>query len=157
MTLQVDQIYRKSGAMVLRRARSILRNLDAARDAVQEVFITLHRESSRVEESKVDAWLYRVTTNHCFHVLRDAKNRRRLLDEQGDVLVSDAPVRPDGWSAVRQTLSKLPDDVAAAAIYFYMDGMTYDEIAEVMQCSRRHVGHLLEALKARVDEERRSA
>jgi RNA polymerase sigma factor (sigma-70 family) len=157
VSIDIGQVFERSGAMVLRRARSLLRNPDAARDVVQEVFLTLHREVRHVEPAKIDAWLYRVTTHTCFHLMRDARNRQRLLDERGEVLLSDGPVRPDGWSAVRQTLNRLPDEVAAAAVYFHMDGMTYDEIAQVMQCSRRHVGHLLESLKAHVDSERRQA
>lgn len=143
--------------MVLRRARSLLRNVDAARDVMQDVFLTLHREGGRVDENRIDAWLYRVTTHRCFHVMRDARNRQRLLDERGDTLVGDGPVRPDGWSVVRQALATLPDEVAQAAVYFHMDGMTYDEIASVMQCSRRHVGHLPEELKARTEPDRSPA
>jgi RNA polymerase sigma-70 factor (ECF subfamily) len=143
--------------MVLRRARSILSNDAAARDVMQDVFLTLHRDRETLDERFIDGWLYRVTTRRCFHVLRDAKNRARLLLERADHLISVQPIRAEEWSMVRRTLAALRDEVAAAAVYFHMDGMTYDEIAEVMQCSRRHVGNLLEELRATAAEQRSTA
>jgi RNA polymerase sigma-70 factor (ECF subfamily) len=46
----------------------------------------------------------------------------------------------------------LPDDEARAAVYHYVDGMSHREVAEMLGCSRRHVGDLLERLRARMEE-----
>jgi DNA-directed RNA polymerase specialized sigma24 family protein len=43
-------------------------------------------------------------------------------------------------------LAQLPPELAEVAIYFHCDEMTQDEIAALLACSRRHVGHLLERL-----------
>jgi RNA polymerase sigma factor (sigma-70 family) len=51
---------------------------------------------------------------------------------------------------VRDLLVKLPRDQASAAIYYHLDGMSHHEIAEVLGCSRRHVGDLLERIRAQV-------
>ncbi|MGB5809992.1 MAG: sigma-70 family RNA polymerase sigma factor, partial [Polyangiales bacterium] len=60
-----------------------------------------------------------------------------------------APVETRSPSAetgalVRQALELLPEELANAFVYYYVDQMTHAEIAEVMGCSRRQVGNLLE-------------
>jgi RNA polymerase sigma-70 factor (ECF subfamily) len=44
----------------------------------------------------------------------------------------------------------VPEELAQAAVYYYADEMTHEEIAEVLRCSRRHVGDLLERLHQEV-------
>ena len=44
---------------------------------------------------------------------------------------------------VRQAVQSMPPEVAQAAIYYLVDGLTHAEIAELLDCSRRHVGDLL--------------
>ena len=38
----------------------------------------------------------------------------------------------------------MPADVASAVVYHHLDGMTHAEVAELLGCSRRQVGYLLE-------------
>jgi hypothetical protein len=44
----------------------------------------------------------------------------------------------------RELVDRMPSDLAQVTIYFAIDGMTHHEIADLLGCSRRHVGHLLE-------------
>ena len=48
-------------------------------------------------------------------------------------------------------LAQLPDDEARAAVYYHLDGMSHAEIAELMECSPRHVGNLLGTAAADLD------
>ena len=47
---------------------------------------------------------------------------------------------------LRMLLERIPEPLAHVAVYAYVDGLTQDEIARVMRCSRRHVSALLERL-----------
>jgi DNA-binding transcriptional regulator LsrR (DeoR family) len=49
---------------------------------------------------------------------------------------------------LRARLLSLPDELARVAIYYHMDGMTQDELALVLGCSRQWVGKLLEQLES---------
>ncbi len=94
-------------------------------------------------------FLYQATTHRCLNTLRNTTNRLRLLDARAcDV----APRRLDGGAEQRalahELLLQLDEDSARAAIYFHVDGMTHAEIAELLDCSRRHVGNLLQRLPA---------
>lgn len=144
----IEELYRRHGAMVLRRARRILGEEEAARDAMQEVFVKVmrDRESFRGESSPV-TWLYKVTTNLCLNKIRDASRRRALL-AQNPPDVGEAPgPTPEDRSTIATFLATLPEELREIAVYYYVDEMNQDEIAEIAGVSRRTVGNRLEEFR----------
>jgi RNA polymerase sigma-70 factor (ECF subfamily) len=142
--LSLDRVYREHGHVVLRRARQMLGTAAEAEDALHELFLSLARQPEQFAGGSITAWLYRATTNLCLNRLRDGRTRSRLLARE----LEPAEQRTVAASAeldltMRTLLAQLPDEVAHALVYHHVDGMGYDEIAEVMGCSRRHVGNLL--------------
>jgi RNA polymerase sigma-70 factor, ECF subfamily len=144
-------LYRTYGSTILRRARRILGDEADARDVVQEIFVQLVRDPTALTgaDSPV-AFLYRVTTNRCINRLRNENNRRRLLADEGERLAPEGTSDAEGRQRVRDLLRLLPDDLAAVVTYYYVDGMTHAEIAEIIGCSRRQVGLLLERMHERL-------
>ena len=49
---------------------------------------------------------------------------------------------------LRSLLLRMPEPLAQVAVYYYMDELTHDDISRLLDCSRRHVGDLLERLAA---------
>lgn len=145
----IEALYRKHGHAVLRRARRILGNEADARDVLQEVFASMLDEGSAFRgESAVTTWLYSATTHRCLNRIRNTKSRARILERErpaGEVL---SPENAESAAIVRDLLTRLPDHLAVAAIHYYVDEMTHDEIATVLGCSRRHVGDLIDRLHA---------
>jgi RNA polymerase sigma-70 factor (ECF subfamily) len=152
VALDVEAMYRNYGHSVLRRARQILANDADAAEVLQEIFANLVARPSQFDgRSAPSTFLYSVTTHACLARLRDGKNRMRLLDEQVKPWTSDVdPRAPDVVAMVRAELAQLPEEEARAAVYYHLDGMSHAEISEVLGCSRRHVGHLLERVEKRV-------
>ncbi|MEO8704002.1 MAG: sigma-70 family RNA polymerase sigma factor [Kofleriaceae bacterium] len=152
MGLDVEALYRTYGHSVLRRARQILASDDEAGEVLQEIFVGLvARPQQFAARSAASTFLYAVTTHACLARLRDRRNRSRLLDEHVKPWTTDVdPCRVDTGTIVRDALAQLPDDEARAAVYYHLDGMTHAEIAEVLECSRRHVGDLLERVESRL-------
>jgi RNA polymerase sigma factor (sigma-70 family) len=150
--LDVERLYRDYGHAVLRRARQVLANDDEASDILQEIFVALVERPERFEQrSSPLTFLYVVTTNACLARLRDRRNRLRLIDEQVRPWTTDIdPRSPAAAAIVRGVLAQLPAAEASAAIYYFLDGMTHTEIAEVLDCSRRHVGDLLDRVQSRL-------
>lgn len=151
-TAWVDDAYRAHASRVLRRARSILGNDEDARDALQEIFTRLSERPDLFRgQSAVTTFLYAVTTHHCLNALRNRNNRLRLISlhapDASDASVAPAAPAADTVAAARQVLSRVEPALAEVAVYFFFDRMTYDEIAGVMSCSRRHVADLLERFR----------
>jgi len=149
-TARVDQLYRAHGHIVLRRARDLLRSDAEAHDACQEIFLDLlQRPGQLAGVTRITAWLYQVTTHHCLNKLRNRRGRLRLLAALAPP--SEAvPARADQLAQVHALLDRLPEPLGEVAVYHYLDGMTYDEIAGLLGCSRRQVGYLIERLRAAV-------
>jgi RNA polymerase sigma-70 factor (ECF subfamily) len=147
----LDQIYRDHGHAVLRRARRMLRDDDDARDVVQDVFLDLHRHPERFQaRSSLATYLYAAATHACLNRIRDGKNRARLVAVE--TTPTSAPACSDTRALACEILAGLSDDDAALAVYLYCDELTHDEIADLLGCSRRHVGDLAMRLRRRIME-----
>jgi RNA polymerase sigma factor (sigma-70 family) len=157
--IDVEALYRSHGHSVLRRARQILGSDDDARDMLQEIFAGLVARPEQFDgRSSPTTFLYAVTTHACLARLRDRRNRRRLIDEQVRPWVHDVdPASADGRAQVRGVLAQLPDDEARAAVYYHLDGMSHAEIAELIDCSPRHVGNLLGRVAERFAERKEAS
>src|SRR5579859_6452130 len=132
----IEELYSRHGPMVLRRARAILGDEQAARDAMQEVFVRAIREIEgfRGEASPV-TWLYRITTNYCLNKIRDAARRRELMAEQGTPVEDSRETSPEAKALLRSILAKVPEELREVAVYYYADEMNQDEIAELLGVS----------------------
>ncbi len=155
-TAEIERLYRAHGHLVLRRARALLGSDADAQEALQEVFTALLRAPGEVRAARsVASWLYGATTHHCLNVIRNRRTGARLVElHVVPIIPTAARARADALAEVRGLLGLLPDEVAAAVVYFHLDGMTYDEIAEQLGCSRRKVGYLLERAQGIVERER---
>ncbi len=144
-TDDVARLYRSHGHLVLRRARALLGNEADAQEALQEVFAALLRSHDAPGTIRsVVGWLYAATTHHCLNLLRDRRTGAQLLEREVlPAMPEGDQARADALALARDLIARLPDEIGAALVYHYVDGMTYEEVAEQMGCSRRKVGYLL--------------
>jgi RNA polymerase sigma factor (sigma-70 family) len=142
----IERLYRSHGHIVLRRARTLLGSEPDAQEALQEVFASLLRAPHSLRSAgSVIGWLYRATTHFCLNQLRNRRTGARLLQERFSSSPAEAAVSSaDALTELRDLLARMPADAAAAAVYHHLDGMTHAEVAELLGCSRRQVGYLLE-------------
>jgi RNA polymerase sigma factor (sigma-70 family) len=140
--LDIDALYRSHGPSVLRRARALMGNDADAKEVLHDVFTSLCQHPEQFEgRSSPMTFLYRATTNRCLNAIRNSRTRLRLLEHNAASAVHDPG--PEATAVVRGALAELPDDIATAVVYYYVDEMSHAEVAELMGCSRRHVGNLL--------------
>jgi RNA polymerase sigma factor (sigma-70 family) len=149
--LSLADCYARYGTTVLRRARALMGNPAEASEVLQDVFLTLHERPEQFRgQSSILTYLYSVTTHCCLTRLRNEANRRRLRAEHVPDPEDNADiprVSPETAVLARRILAQLPESVAQVAVYMAVDGMTQDEIAETMGCSRRRVRELIDQLK----------
>ena len=146
---QVDALYRTYGPAVLRRARAILGDETAARDAMQEVFVRVLQSGDAFrKEASPMTWLYRITTNFCLNTIRDGGRRAQLLREQAPPPAEAAPPSSETRAQVAQILGRVPEELREIAVYYFVDQMSHDEIAALIGVSRRTVGNRVETFLA---------
>jgi len=144
---EIEDMYRTYGPLVLRRARAILRDEASARDAMQEVFIrVIHSLDDFKREASPMTWLYRITTNHCLNQLRNQTRRAELL-ELGHGRERNQTPGLDDRLAMARVLAEVAEELGQVAVYYYLDDLNQDEIAELLGTSRRTVGNRLEEFR----------
>jgi RNA polymerase sigma-70 factor (ECF subfamily) len=133
---EIEGIYRKYGAMARRRCLAILGNEHDAEDALQEVFVRAMRsiDSFRGQSSPA-TWLYRIATNICLNRIRNTRNRERLDREMLAPPEPEAPVESWPRDLVLRVMSGFDRSTRETVVYSVVEGMTYQEIAQVMGCS----------------------
>ena len=155
----LEQAYREHGHSVLRRARQLLGNEEEARDVLHEIFTSLVARPAQFEGgSRWTTWLYSATTHACLNRLRNHKTRLRILEASLAPAASErVEARAEDLATARQLLGRMPQELALVLAYAFFDEMTHDEIAELLGCSRRHVGDLIARGQAWATSQERSA
>ncbi len=128
-----------------RRCLRLLKDREAARDATQEVFVKLVRDMRRLEDRKSALpWIYRVATNHCLNLRRDAARRGEQELEPEMDLDGGAPVEPyPDRELAQRVLSRFDETTQAVAVGVFVDGMEREEVAEALGISQRTVSRKL--------------
>ena len=167
-----DEIVDQHTARVYRLAYRLTGNPHDAEDLTQEVFVRVFRSLDTYTPGTFEGWLHRVTTNL---FLDGARRKQRirfdaLSDERAARLRSNTP-SPDLAYAdmhfeddVERALATLPPDFRAAVVLCDVEGLSYEEIAEILGAklgtvrSRIHRGRaqLRAALAHRAPTEGRS-
>ncbi|MBN1685544.1 MAG: sigma-70 family RNA polymerase sigma factor [Spirochaetales bacterium] len=132
MAVDVERFYRKYGPMVLRRCKSLLRDEEAALDAMQDVFVQVLRRQETLHDAAPSSLLYRIATNVCLNVIR--KNRRGPLNADEEFLAQIAGSdRPEDRVVTQRFLDQIfesqKEGTREIAVYHYVDGMTLEETA----------------------------
>lgn len=157
-TGSIERIYRTHGHIVLRRARLLLGSDPEASEALQEIFTDLLRDPRKLDGIRsVVGWLYKTTTNHCLKRLRSRRNGERFEAEAAREAPVVANAQGEAIVEVRRLLALLPDETAAAVVYHHLDGMSHAEVAELLGCSRRKIGYLLERAQGLLEREEGAA
>jgi RNA polymerase sigma factor (sigma-70 family) len=149
--LDIDALYRQYGALVRRRVRRFFSD-EEADDVLQEVFTrVIARQASFRGDSAPATWLYQITTRHCLNRLRDRTRRDELWTERGGAYWSQPVASADQEARARlaQAWREMDDDLVTIGIYYHLDGLTHERIAELLGCSRRTVGNRLAELHER--------
>ena len=122
----------------------------AAMDIAQEAFLKLlaHIKDFR-QDARFDTWLYRVVVNAC---LDHQRRRRRLLPVIEDLLDSIRPskdnaltnlLQAEAADYVRRTVARLAPEYRVVVVLRYTEGLSYEEIAEILGCSKGTVASRL--------------
>ena len=101
-----SELMARTEDMVFAVCMRIMGNRETARDATQETFVTLFRKADRYKgTAAVTTWLYRVTVNTCYDMLRKAKRRHAdSLPDHVDPADPQASVIPAPRSQVRMMM-----------------------------------------------------
>jgi len=134
-----SELYKKYGPMVLRRCRYILKNEDAALDAMQDVFVRVIERHSLLN-SVCSSFFYTVATTVCLNKLRSRANSSRsgydtLLNEIADNTTAFHEDITDTSLLLEAIFRDTRKNTQKIAVMHYIDGYTLEETAAEMNMS----------------------
>ena len=144
-----DLLVRKYQHRVLKLVGRFVNDSAEAEDVAQEAFLKAYRALPAFRgDSAFYTWLYRIAINTAKNAL--VANRRRPVDFDLDLqdpdqhdrqsMLKDADT-PEGVlltdeirGVVERALEQLPEDLRTAIVLRELEGLSYEEIAEAMDC-----------------------
>jgi RNA polymerase sigma-70 factor (ECF subfamily) len=151
--LDIDDLYRRYGDLVLGRCRSLLRNDADAQEAMQEVFLRVwrYRDGFRGEASPT-TYLFKVTTTTCLNRLRTRRRRPEdPVEEPPPTVANDTLLQTVELRRLLETVLGEEDErTVQCVVYHYADGMTHDEVGELLGVSGAAVRKRISTFRARV-------
>ena len=114
-------------------------NRELVDDVSQEVFISVFNKLKFFRfESQFTTWLYRITVNKCKDHLRKIKIRSIFVpikDSDEDIGGFSRPSdNIDVKEVVHSAIDKLPEKLKIPLVMREMDGLSYKEIADQLNC-----------------------
>ncbi|MEN8193239.1 MAG: sigma-70 family RNA polymerase sigma factor [Bacteroidota bacterium] len=125
-------------------------------DIIQDVFISVYHKIKEFRfESKFTTWLYRITVNKCRDYLRKKRVRSiftPIKDSHENIQTSAMRTDIDIPQLVRKAIERLPDKLRVPLILRDMEGFSYNEIADQLDCEvgtvKSRIFRARESLKA---------
>ncbi len=144
-----SHLYSEHYRLVYRRARRMLGNHADAEEALQDVFTSVLSDIAPYQgKGELSAWLSTITKNHCLKRIRDQKRRSALLQEHVVPAAKDYTTqKPIERLTLRWLLNNADAQQAQAAVYVYLDGLSYRGAARRLGVGHATIGNLLERFR----------
>ena len=119
-----------------------------AEDLAQDTYVEAFRHSAQLRDlAHCKAWLFRILRNRFISGERKRRARPELVVVEGGVEAADAIAAVEDMPhlertvmarlarpAIMQALGRLPEELRIVLLLCDLEGFTYDEIAEIMDC-----------------------
>ncbi len=150
-------------SMAYNVAYRILSDPDAAADATQDAFLSAYKAMKKFRGGSFKAWLLRIVTNACYDQLRVKKRRPTSslddmpVESEHSQFLRDESESPDEFLErqelghfLQHGISALPIEQRAVLVLSDVQGLSYQEVAEIMDLSLGTVKSRLSRGRARL-------
>ncbi|MBQ82633.1 MAG: sigma-70 family RNA polymerase sigma factor [Pseudomonadota bacterium] len=145
-----DLLVLKYQSRVIAISTKYVKDIQLAEDIAQESFFKAYKSiDSFREESAFYTWLYRITANTAINYLSSKKRKSELLEadvsnREGesidifDIPGGESPEDILNANSLREdifkNMSNLPEEIRTAVTLREFEGLSYEEIAEILGC-----------------------
>lgn len=150
----LGELFDRYRPLVFRTALAITGDHEAASDLLQDVFLRLYRFADRIDPQRpIEPWLYRMTANLSYTWVKRSRRWFRPLEDLAEWLTGSVKNQPyevverrDDWEHVQEAVSILPLPQRIVIVLYYLNDLSLQEIAEVLDVpigtvkSRLHYG-----------------
>jgi RNA polymerase sigma-70 factor, ECF subfamily len=135
-----EVLVRRYQLPIIRLCVGMLGDRHAAEDAAQDVFFSAWRSLGQFRGgAQFSTWLYRIATNQCLRDIRRRPAQATQLPEGLPAAEGSAPhsrlEAAEGAAAVSAAVARLSPEQRVALLLRELEGLSYDQIAEVLGVS----------------------
>ncbi len=113
--------------MLYRVARTILRNDEDCKDALQEAMLKSWESRHKLRDKTLfGTWITRILINECHTLLR--RKRKYLLQNEVDAAYPSRAPDP----ALQWAVESLPERLRLPLVLHYLEGYSYEQIARLL-------------------------
>lgn len=135
------EILHRYEGKVYRLAYRMTGSVADAEDLTQDIFLAIYRSLPRFRgDSSLSTWIYRVAMNHCMDFRRRTRLESLSLDENLLIVTNswqenplEAATKEELGREVEAALARLAPHHREVVILHELHGLTYGEVAEVLQ------------------------
>lgn len=133
-----EQLYRSHAPRMKSIAMNLLGNATDAEDAVQDVFLKIHRGIRNFKgDAAFSTWVYRILINSCYDIRRKRLRRQETSEqelEEGGVPEPPAPQRDHPLRmALEHSVARLSPEQREVFVLFEVEGFKHAEIAAMLR------------------------
>lgn len=146
-----EEIVNRHETKVFNLAMRYTRNQEDAEEVLQDVFSTIYRKIDSFQgKSAFSSWLYRIVVNAAFMKLRKRKQnqamsiedltisaRQKYLDDSSlqGFRINDIAQNRELRSVLKAAIEKLPDQYRAVFVLRDIDGLSNQEVSQILELS----------------------
>lgn len=134
------QLVERFHPRIFRLVNGILGDWHASEDVCQEIFTIVFRKLGGFRHrSRLGTWIYRVSVNAALKARKRGRNPVSDSTEVLNAIASPDDPRPrniEGSEVFKKLLQPLPENLRVAVTLREQLGLTYEEIAKVLGCTR---------------------
>ncbi|MEP7364841.1 MAG: sigma-70 family RNA polymerase sigma factor [Acidobacteriota bacterium] len=145
---ELEELYNRYSGTVFQAAMRVAGNAADAEDVLQVVFLRmLNNRSMMSPADSLEKYFRRAAVNASIDILRRKKwlseveldSGREYAGKESTAILKER---------IRRSLAKLPTDDAEIFVLCYLEGYSYDELAEQFQVERGTIGSRLHRIRA---------
>ena len=145
------ELFHEHKAQIYQHTFYLLGNREDAEDVTQETFIKAWEHRAKLRPKTARSWLLKCAQNLCFNLLKRRKFQVSLAegdDAEFETLLQtqrqgtnpspdEIVIQKELKDSVHYAIRKLPIDMRTVIIMRELNGMSFKEIAEVLETTRR--------------------
>lgn len=146
----VGELYQRYTQFVFLVSMKYLKNEESSKDSVMQIFEKLFTDLLNHNVDNFKSWLYMVTRNHCLMQLRKNQiNLRNRIDYKKDTAdfmeidmnshLNEKETKESKIETVQDAIGQLNKEQKECVKLFYLEGKSYQEIAEITSYSIKKV------------------
>lgn len=138
----VGELYKRYTSFVFLISMKYLKNEDAAKDSVMQIFEKLFSDLLKHEIANFKSWLHTVTRNNCLQMLRvDTNSQKKVqelkkesevfMEKEFDFHQTEKDEKEEKLEKLEEAINQLNEEQKLCVKLFYIEGKSYKDIVDI--------------------------